>query len=547
MRQGRRKKKKGRRRPSHRASSSTPAPISLCMIVKNEERHLPGCLESVAGLVSEMILVDTGSTDNTLQVAAKHHAKILQFQWENHFSRARNYALSQASQPWILYLDADERLHPEYHDAVRKAVRTNRADAYYLQVFSEVGNALGGIPHVQAYPRLFRKLPGVQFEGRIHEQITPSLQKVKARFGYLDVKIEHLGYNLPDTEIRKKIERNLSYLEAQIKEEPENPYARYQYGQTVLLAGRKDEGIEQLRKVIELCANEDPLALAAQLIIANEFFLEAEYQSAIELIRPVVEVAPRQRLGWFLLSECYANLQEYPRAIETLLMVEKHLTLSFTDLKIDKLFDKHLIYQRLGLYSFLMDDVESAVSYWVKYFMSATRLRVTILTNFLNAVHHTPSVLPKVKPVFRNLIDRLRDFDDPPEAIHLLASFFEEQHTLPFQIRLFQEASRHYPDQAIYRYYLGNAFLANEQFGQAEKEYRRALQLDSNVYEIYYNLAVTAIKQRNYEDAIHWFLSIKEKFPEHREMATRRLTALYLKTGDMESVQHLVAEIPVNR
>ena len=84
--------------------------ISLCMIVRNEESYLPECLESVADVVNEIIIVDTGSTDNTKKIAESFGATVFDFTWVDDFSKARNYSLSKASNDWILYLDADERL-----------------------------------------------------------------------------------------------------------------------------------------------------------------------------------------------------------------------------------------------------------------------------------------------------------------------------------------------------------------------------------------------------------------------------------------------------
>ena len=543
MRQGRRKKRKGKKRPSHRLPANRPAPISLCMIVKDEEQDLPGCLESIRDLVSEIIIVDTGSTDSTVDIATQYNARIYHIPWENHFAKARNYALDQATQPWILYLDADERLHPPYHPIIRKALSSNQADAYYLRIYSKVGKVLGSIPHVQMYPRLFRKIPGVKFEGRIHEQITPSIQRINGRFAYLDVEIEHLGYHLSDEELHAKIRRNLNYLKQQVEEEPDNPYAWYQYGQTLILAKEKEQGISHLQRVIEMTDTGAPLAVAAQMIIANEFFLQEDYTRTIELLQPALTHAPRQRLGWFLLSESYASLQQYPKAIDALHKVIHYKKLSVTDINMDKDFDDSFINQRLGLYYFSIREYRQAVRFWNTYFSDASSLRSNLLGKFLMAIHTTSDSLNQFDKILNTLINRLDVFDNIKDAIEVLGSFFETHRCLGYQAKLFRRASELFPEEAIYPYYLGNAFLGLGRFVDAEEQYRKALQLDDAIYETYYNLAVTAIKQRKYPEAIQWFLQIREKFPEHAEMANRRLAGLYMKIGDMDSAREFANKL----
>lgn len=106
-----------------------PGAISLCMIVKNEEALLDKCLSSVHGLVDEIIVVDTGSTDRTVEIAQAHGARIEHFKWCDDFAAARNYSLGFARGEWILILDADESLNPADHAAIR-ALTTRGGDAF---------------------------------------------------------------------------------------------------------------------------------------------------------------------------------------------------------------------------------------------------------------------------------------------------------------------------------------------------------------------------------------------------------------------------------
>ena len=107
--------------------------ISLCMIVKNEERFLDDCLESVLGVVDEIIVVDTGSTDKTADIAKSHGARVIDFPWTEHFAEARNQAIERAEGDFMLTLDADERLDPATAHHVREAVDQGVFDVAYLR------------------------------------------------------------------------------------------------------------------------------------------------------------------------------------------------------------------------------------------------------------------------------------------------------------------------------------------------------------------------------------------------------------------------------
>ncbi|MFZ0389605.1 MAG: glycosyltransferase, partial [Calditrichia bacterium] len=328
--------------------AGTDSPLSLCMIVKNEEQFLAGCLESVQGLVGEIVVVDTGSLDNTVEIARQYGARIFHFEWIDDFAAARNFALQQTALDWVLYLDADERLPSRYHKQVLDKIQTGKFDALYVKVISQVSGILGNVTHEQSYPRIFRKLPGVCFEGRIHEQITPALKRCDARFGYLDVEIEHLGYCQNDDILRRKVERNLKYLEAQVESEPENAYAWFQYGQTLLLDGQKEKGKAGLQHALHLKTLPVNLTATILLIIANQHFEDKEYPQALIYTRQALQIAPNQRLGYFLQSECLAWQQNWDTAIDSLKRLRKNGSMAFSDISIDKNFPSYIISQRMA-------------------------------------------------------------------------------------------------------------------------------------------------------------------------------------------------------
>ncbi|MCP4414036.1 MAG: glycosyltransferase family 2 protein, partial [Gammaproteobacteria bacterium] len=197
-------------------SDSNPT-ISLCMIVKNEEELLPTCLESIRNYVDEIIIVDTGSIDRTVEVATKYNTKIFHHPWENSFSKARNYSLKHATCDWILILDADEEIDENDATRLKPLLRETDANLIYLQVLDKT--AEDKIVSVSNSERLFRNHLGIQYEGIVHNSLKYNCSTEIAN----DIKIFHYGYNLDEERMERKFVRTSTLLREQIKNDPLNP------------------------------------------------------------------------------------------------------------------------------------------------------------------------------------------------------------------------------------------------------------------------------------------------------------------------------------
>lgn len=207
------------------------------MIVKNEEKYLHDCLISVKDVADEIVIVDTGSIDNTIKIAEEFRAKIFNFNWVNDFSVARNYALAQCTGNWIFYLDADERLDKSSIAELREIIKENERAAYYCSVKSyDSGESRD---NSLRYPRLFFNTPEIRFEGKVHEQIEPSLIQNKYRIANSNVLIHHLGYDIPKEEQQKKALRNLKLLKEQY-EQNQSAYDAFQIAQSYNVLGDID-------------------------------------------------------------------------------------------------------------------------------------------------------------------------------------------------------------------------------------------------------------------------------------------------------------------
>lgn len=184
--------------------------LTLSMIVKNEERYLKECLESVKNVADEIVIVDTGSSDSTVEIAKSFNADVYSFDWINDFSAARNYALSKSTGDWILYLDADERLDSKSIPEIKKIVATSAKTGCFCTVKSI--DKEESRDNSMQYPRLFANSPEIKFTGKVHEQIAPSLTENDYKLIKSPIVIYHIGYNISVDEKQKKASRNLPLL-----------------------------------------------------------------------------------------------------------------------------------------------------------------------------------------------------------------------------------------------------------------------------------------------------------------------------------------------
>jgi tetratricopeptide (TPR) repeat protein len=273
--------------------------ISLCMIARNEQRFLRECLERAQAAVDEIVLVDTGSTDDTVAIAASFGAKVLHTPWTDDFSAPRNLGLAAATGDWILVLDADEFLRPGAAERIRALVEVPAALGYHLHfvnVYGE-GRTLGVM-----MVRLFRNLPGITYQNVIHEQVTPSLQRIGAPLGLTlrsgDVTVDHYGYSDEVMDQRGKNERNERLFQKQLQQTPDDIYGLYKYGDFLRrLPGREVEARAFLDRCLERILAGSP-SIARELPYASEVAalcaLEAARVGDHDRAHGVIDTALRQ-------------------------------------------------------------------------------------------------------------------------------------------------------------------------------------------------------------------------------------------------------------
>lgn len=210
----------------------TTLPISVCMIVRDEEANLAGAIMSVQPFVREVIVVDTGSQDRTVEIARSLGARVHSFPWQNDFSLARNTGLQAATQDWILSLDADQRFDSDSLPALAEAIRGSfLAYNVTIRLFAEehASDSVGAYSAI----RLFRRDKRIRYSGRVHEDVAPSLLPLSPN-PWTDsaVVLRDFGYGTAQERFRKR-ERNLHLLARAKTENPDDLFVLYKYAITL--------------------------------------------------------------------------------------------------------------------------------------------------------------------------------------------------------------------------------------------------------------------------------------------------------------------------
>ena len=296
------------------ANQNEQQTLSVCMIVRNEAKNLPECLENIREVASEVIVVDTGSGDDTIEVAKGLGAKVFEHPWCDDFSDARNVSLARASGDWLLWLDGDDRMEEEDCRKVAELVERPKDKCFY---FVLVGSESGSAQCHQL--RMVPNLPGVAFRGRIHEQLAPSLSKLGIEAENTNVRVVHTGYADMDR-IDEKGERNLRILKKQVEEQPNDLLSRFYYGYAHALT---DPALA-MSELESLVAKMEEVGLFTDLyrhtcLTLGEICEHNErLDDAYDSYQILLERCPDYTLGHFLVARCAIARGQYAEAKEHL-------------------------------------------------------------------------------------------------------------------------------------------------------------------------------------------------------------------------------------
>lgn len=281
--------------------------LSLCMIAKNEEDCIAESLSSVKELADEMIVVDTGSTDRTAEIAKKCGARVFDFAWKNDFSAARNFAISKASGDWILVLDADEVIAKGDHEKIRELLKSGKADAFVpvIRTYTRERRLNDWFPaddyaecksytgyYVERPLRLFRNKKEHRFEGKVHESVIPSIEKTGGIIKQIEIPIHHYGEVRSDKKMSEKKKRYIAICEMELEKNPEDMKTRYELSLALIQEDKYEEARKHLEKI------KDPKYKNTLLFLAETYTREGKLDEAIKTYSQAIAYNPQNPTPW---------------------------------------------------------------------------------------------------------------------------------------------------------------------------------------------------------------------------------------------------------
>ena len=283
--------------------------VTAALIVRNEARFLAACLASIKGLVDEVAVVDTGSTDESIAVALQAGARVEQAAWTGDFSAARNRGLEMARGEWILYIDADETARPGRFAEIRAQLAASKRVGYYVDLYPRPGYT----PY--RLLRLFRNHPAIRFRGVIHENVWPSIleRRPESDVGISALELDHFGY---EGDQGHKHARNLPLLRRGLRENPDGVFSWCHLADIYYELKRPRFAEGALRRALSLSRSRSAPAQGDDLPYLRLIpRLEGRTEEASELALEAIGRFPANAQLWWLLGRVRMEAGRFEEAI----------------------------------------------------------------------------------------------------------------------------------------------------------------------------------------------------------------------------------------
>ncbi|WP_339263877.1 glycosyltransferase [Geobacillus sp. FSL K6-3411] len=358
------------------------------MIVKDEEKTIRRCLDSVSGIVDEIIVVDTGSTDNTKQIVKEYTNKVYDYKWNHNFAEARNYAASFASGEWILVLDADEYVDKENLKQTIRELRSNNGqyDIYSVNIINFIGQYGENIVQ-HRHARLYRNNGNIHFFRSIHEQLEDRENK-EVKIGLSSLIVYHSGYLTKVIKDKNKHSRNQKLLQQELEQKISEAFDLFNMGNQYKSLGKLEEAlnayVNAYKKKKDFWQAWVPVCLCnmVECLISME-----RYNDALSIIYDAENIYNHAVDFTYYKGHIFLNQHRYDDAREVFEFIIENGE-RFSDVIKSPDFADYFPFKRLGYIYNLKGDYEKAVKYYItalsynKYCLEATIGIIDILKKF---------------------------------------------------------------------------------------------------------------------------------------------------------------------
>ena len=480
----------------HQTISSNGRPtLSACMIVKNEEKFLPQCLKSIKDAVNEIIIVDTGSTDRTVEIAQSFGANVYHHHWKNSFSEARNHSLNYATCDWILQIDADEVLEQADISLLHKLINADSYNVIFVAIYSELPG--GQAKHY--FQRVFRR-GKAHFEGIVHNQLVFEGKALQS-----EIRLYHYGYNLSESEMQKKYKRTGDLLRQQLAENPNNIFIMA----NIIRNYRNEHDFE---KVIELGEKGLNISISQTDLVSKI----QRQRISIDLAHALLNTNQVDRAE----EVCKRALKENPDSFDILLVLGEILLKkgAFSDAL--NYFKKHLILKEKENKEPTFNLLSSDFYY---YEHSAY--------NNIGECYKHLGLINDAEVAYKKAIELN---NKEPQYYSNLAQLYTSQNRLGEAENIVNAAVKFGIANHLTYLLLGKVYVTQKKTNDAINAFKQSIQMDSKNVTAYIYLINLLIQTNQIKDAEETLKAIISSYPDHPRLKCLTERIKY-KQGDRKS------------
>jgi len=464
--------------------------LSLCMIVKNEENVLDRCLESVKHFVDEIIIVDTGSTDSTVQIAKKYGARIFYYKWDGSFSNARNCSLEKATKKWILIMDADDEFEKEDTDKLLGLINNedNNTNVYFLQTLSYSGKRpIHNDVTMNLNIRLIRNKEGYKFVGNIHEQIIPSPKHMNnpqaVKIG--NVRFYHYGYLNEVIDAKNKRNRNMDLIQKELDKKPDSSFMLFNMGNEYYAMAQYEKALKYYMRSYENFVPQEGFSskLILRLVSCNQIL--RNFEEEYKFINKGLEYYPNFTELEFMRGNTLVGQGKYLEAINSL---NKCIEMGESPIEIRELIGvgSYRTYYTLCNVYFDLRDYDKALYYCDK--------TLKVNPKYIKAFSKFPQIMGIKKfsiGEMKSKLDSYLDVNTDEEVYLFLSDVFYSQNRFGISYDYAEKAEKvckdNYYTSKIY-YYKGVCLFYQKKFNEAYESFQKITEYDFIDKAFYYSM-----------------------------------------------------------